>query len=271
MSSSYSQRLTKDSDVFRNLQNEINDLKSTTDKLTNDSDALNNLQQATDLQIEQFKERLENFEDGNRNLTQKVYRQMEAKEGLLNKMHEKTDQLEQIHKMNNIRIAGLAEEEEEEVQLKVISLAQRMNLTIGTADIKDARRMGPVRHNKTRDILVKFTNSRTRDTVYQGRKVLRSTTDQVYINEDLTQHRSLLFYEGRRLRRQGRIFGVWSQQGNILIKVNQESQPRAVSNYKEIITLIEKPSSLLTTNIDSDQEEENILDNDSGDQDSEHM
>ena len=73
-------------------------------------------------------------------------------------------------------------------------------------------------------------------------------------NEDLTQRRSQLFYEGRNLRKQGRIFGVWTQQGNILIKVTQKSQPKEVTNYKQIIAQIENQSDSIPLDTDTDPE-----------------
>ncbi len=248
-STSNSSSLTKDNnDALSNVQSDLSDLKSTTEKLTKDNDALNNLQQVAEVQLEQLEERLDNFEENNSDVIQKVHRKIEAKEGLINKMEEKTDQLEQIHKMNNIRIASLVEEEDEDVQVKVINLAKRMKLTIQPADIKDARRMGPKKGNKTRDVLVILTSKRLRDDLYQRRKMLTSATDPVYVNEDLTQRRSQLFYEGRKLRKQGRIYGIWTQQGNILIKVSQQSQPKEVTNYKDIIVHIEKQSNSIPAN-----------------------
>ena len=61
--------------------------------------------------------------------------------------------------------------------------------------------------------------------------MLHQTTNPVFVNEDLTQRRSQLFYEARRLKKQGRLFGAWSQQGNILVKVKEQSQPKAVAVY----------------------------------------
>ena len=46
--------------------------------------------------------------------------------------------------------------------------------------------MGPIRENKTRDILVRFAISKTRDTLYKWRKVLKDTTEPVYLSEDST-------------------------------------------------------------------------------------
>ncbi len=191
-------------------------------------------------QVEQLQERFNNVEEKNIISIQKLYKQMETKDEVMKKVQEKTDELEQFHKMNNIRIAGLEEEDDEDVQSKVINLAKKMKLKLESTDILDVRRMGPRNEKKTRDILVRFTSSNTRDTLYKRRKMLKDTSEHVYLNEDLTQPRSLLFYEGRRLRKQGKLFGIWSQQGNIFIKVNRYSQPRSVSNYNEIIAQIEK-------------------------------
>ena len=95
--------------------------------------------------------------------------------------------------------------------------------------------MNPRRIGKTRDILVKFESHSKRNILYKNRKVLPQTTTPVFVNEDLTQRRSQLFYEARRLKKQGRVFGAWSQHGNILIKVKQQSQPKAVVDYNDIM------------------------------------
>ncbi len=232
--------LTSHNGEVNNLQKDFSDVKSTIDKLTKDSDALNNLQQAAEFQVEQLQERLDNVEEKNNFSIQKLYKQIETKDEVIRKVQEKNDELEQIHKLNNLRIAGLEEDDGEDVQCKVITLAKKMKLALESTDITDARRMGPRKENKTRDILVRFSSSLPRDTLYKRRKMLRDTNEPVYVNEDLTQRRSLLFYEGRRLRKQGKIFGIWSQKGNILIKVNQYSQPRTVINYNEIIAHIEE-------------------------------
>ena len=252
-----SSSLTKDSSSeLNNLHKDFSDVKSTIDKLSEDSDALNNLQQAAEFQVEQLQERLDNVEEKNNLSIQKLYKQIETKDEVMRKVQEKTDELEQFHKMNNIRIAGQEEEDGEDVQSKVINLAKKMKLKLESTDIQDVRRMGPRKENKTRDILVRFVSSKTRETLYKRRKMLKDTTEPVYLNEDLTQRRSLLFYEGRRLRKQGKLFGIWSQHGNILIKVNPYSQPRSVSNYNEIVAQIEKEDA------DSEREDSLLEDND---------
>ncbi len=98
---------TLDSAVLNTLQSEIGDLKLSSNKLIKDNDALNNLQQATDIQIEQFQARLDQIEEDNSCNIQKLYKRVDAKEGEIYKMQKRTDELEQINKMNNLRIAAL--------------------------------------------------------------------------------------------------------------------------------------------------------------------
>ena len=56
-------------------------------------------------------------------------------------------------------------------------------------------------------------------------------------NEDLNQRRSQLFYEAQRLKKQGRgqkqgVFGA------SLVQVKEQSQPKAVADYNDIMILI---------------------------------
>ena len=70
----------------------------------------------------------------------------------------------------------------------------------------------------------------------------RENSQPIFINEDLTSRRSKLFYQARMLRKRSKLFGVWSQNGNIMVKVGESSQPVAVQDYKMLKTLIQSPS-----------------------------
>ena len=84
--------------------------------------------------------------------------------------------------------------------------------------------------------------------------MFHQTTKPVFVNEDLTQRRSQLFYEARILKKQGRVFGAWSQQGNIVIKVKKQSQPKAVADYNDILILINDSTNMSLTNMETDDE-----------------
>ncbi len=173
--------------------------------------------------------------------SRKLQNQLEEKDAHIRLMMEKIDQLEQFTKANNIRIVGMKEEDGEDIRRKVIDLAQsQLNIqNIGIDTIKEAGRMGKRNPTKTRDVLVIFNNSTLRDQIYRKRKLLMNKNDPIYINEDLTQYRSQLFFEARKIRKRGQLFGAWTQGGNVLIKLNQNDIPRAVSSLHNLMTLVQ--------------------------------
>ena len=120
--------ITKDSEVFSNIHQDISDLKSTSDKLTEDSNALNNLQQAAEVQAEEFQEKLDIIDEENSSLIQKLNKQIDANKEIITTMHKKTDEIEQNLKMKNLRIAGVEERDDGDLESKVIGLAQKLKM-----------------------------------------------------------------------------------------------------------------------------------------------
>ncbi len=133
-----------------------------------------------------------------------------------------------------------------------------MKLVINPAEI-DATRMGATRQDqiKPRDILVKFESQLLRNTMYQKKRMLRTQAQQVFINEYLTTRRSQLFYQVRQLRKQRKLFGTWTQSGNILIKINEENTPIAITSIEAVRSLINASSG---SDIDTDFETTSIED-----------
>ncbi len=188
--------------------------------------------------------KMDEIENDNYFELRKVQNQLDEKETHIKLMMKSIDQLEQWTKANNIRIAGMKEEEGEDIIAKVIDLARgRMNIQhIEAADIKEVGRMGKPNQMKTRDILVKFNNNNMREQMYSKRKLLISKDYPIYVNEDLTLYRSQLFFEARKIRKKGHLFGAWTQSGNVMIKVNQNDIPRAVSSNNDLKTLVQNYS-----------------------------
>ena len=125
------------------------------------------------------------------------------------------DCLEQESKATSIRILGIGEEEGEDLKTRVTSLVRdTLHVSnIAEEDITDIGRMGKKR-DKVRDILVKFRSNTLHNKVYNKRKLLWQENNPIYINKDLTPHRSKLFFEARKLRKREKIFGTWTQAGN---------------------------------------------------------
>ncbi len=155
--------------------------------------------------------------------------------------------------MRNLRILGLDEIEGEDVIVRLINFAkEQMKILINPSDI-NATRMGARQpySEKPRNILVKFQDQTLRNILYQKRKILRNQTKQIFINEHLTTRRSYLFYQARQMRKQHKLFGVWTQSGNVLVKVRMDSTPQEVNNIDDLKVLINDSSS---ANSDTDIE-----------------
>ncbi len=150
-----------------------------------------------------------------------------------------TEYLEQQSKMKNLRIVGLSEENGEDLEEKIIDLVQdNLNLTtIDSSDIETACRLGKVTREKTREVLVRFRDEDTRNLIYKCRRNIPREA-HIYINEDLTAMRGKLYYDARQLKRAGRLFSVWSQGGNIIIKMTESSIPRPVESYTQLQNLL---------------------------------
>ena len=220
------------------VQNEIDNIKTSSEKLTNDVDSLNNLQQVSDVSIEQLQTDLNTIE------------QMCDKNKGIHDICRKIDELEQQNKLKNLRIFGLKEEKEENVQQKLLEFAKtELEIELQHGEI-EARRMGKVRPEnlQPRDILVTFNNQTLRNAVYRKKKLLRERNVPVFINEDLTTKRSLLFFQARQLRKRGKLFAVWTQEGNILIRTGPESNPKSVNNIDDIKTILNEECSNGDTN-----------------------
>ncbi len=229
---------------MKKLQKEIEDLKSTVSLLVSGTEALNNLQQRSEVDIEVLQSTVESMEEIQDKTSTEVTKQFEASNEALNSIEDRIDDLEQENKSNNIRIFGMDEEDDEDLKTNVISLVtNRLQVHMEPEDIKDIGRMGKKR-DKVRDILIKFRSKTLRDKIYNKRKLLRRNErdNMIFINEDLTNQRSKLFFEARKLRRREKIFGTWTQAGNIMIKVKENDQPCAVKQYHELAKLVETGS-----------------------------
>ena len=230
-------RLNEFKEIISKMQDEINYLKAADVKQTDDLESLNNLQQASEVSVEQLQVQVDNIEE---EMVKKVdIMTFDNKENSL-EMTMKIDELEQQTKLKNLRIFGLEEKEGEDSNQTIIDFAKKhLNIVIKETEI-EARRMGrtDALNNKPRDILVKFDRQYQRNTMFKRKRALQQQNQQVYINEDLTTRRSHLFFQARKLRKQQKLFGAWTQAGNILVKLKPNSTPKAVNNLEEINLII---------------------------------
>lgn len=151
------------------------------------------------------------------------------------------DDLEQYSRRSCVRISGIKEEEGENTDELVLDLARRVSADIRPEDLDRSHRVGRPREvsqnantlPRPREIIVKLTNYRARMQLLKGRAFLRSTKARIFINEDLTSARKEIAYECRGLKRDNKIRKVWTYNGNIFIRDNNDVK-KQISSVSEL-------------------------------------
>lgn len=132
-----------------------------------------------------------------------------------------TDNLQQYSRRNSIRITGITETEYEdpvERSLALFNETLEVQPPIQISDVDRIHRVGPKAPMKSRQMLVKFSTYLARKRVMDARKSLENSS--IWLNEDLTRRRSHICWMARTMKKEKKIQGVWTVDGNILVKNN---------------------------------------------------
>jgi hypothetical protein len=158
---------------------------------------------------------------------------------------------EQYSRRNCITISGIQEQPDEIIIDKTLHLFNNkmaVQPQISPEDIDRTHRIGKEDANRgSRQVIVKFTSYRARERVVSARTTLRSSTvqlqDAVFINEALTPQRSKILYQLRKMKKDGEIKKVWTNDGTFVVIDNHNTKKSAktlIEANKLIKTL--KPS-----------------------------
>ena len=134
------------------------------------------------------------------------------------------DQAEQNSRGDNIIIKGIAEDNNEDLQQKIIDIVKKTDVTLEPNEIKTHYRMGkgPSSGRFPRPVMVQINNRMKRTKIMIGKKKLGSG---LFIEEDLTRLRSRMHYE---IRKSERTIKTWTVNGVIFAIVkgpnNSESK-----------------------------------------------
>ena len=185
-------------------------------------------------------------------LKSKLYNQAEREKTISTKTILKMDDIEQDSKLDNLRMVGIPEEEGEILKNKVIEITnEKLNLhNISESDINLCYRLGKTNESKTRDVIVRFNNREKRNLIYRCRRSMPREDHPIYINEDLTTRRNKLFYDARSLKKAGRLAAVWTQEGNIIIKTSESSEPVQVETNSDLRYALQENTEQIYSNSD---------------------
>lgn len=137
----------------------------------------------------------------------------------------KLDQLEQYTRRNSLRIFGVAEEKDENLEDKVVNICkQKLNVDLTSCCIDRIHRIGPNKTNRNngRGILLKFASYKSKLILLKNRHKLRGTN--IIIAEDLTKTRYDLYRSAQRKHGKKNTFisdgVVFVKVGDTRLKIN---------------------------------------------------
>nr|KAG5693352.1 hypothetical protein BaRGS_017645 [Batillaria attramentaria] len=129
-------------------------------------------------------------------------------------MRYENDRMEQYSRRETIRIVGVKEEEEEDVEKKVLEIFKETGAEVSPDDISVCHRIG--KGKRGRPILAKFVSRKKKKEVMRKKKALREKDryKNVYLNDDLTQLRARLL---KMVKEASHIDKAWVVEGKILL------------------------------------------------------
>ena len=101
-----------------------------------------------------------------------------------------------------------------------------LGMTVQPQDISIAHRLKAGTKDKYRPIIVRFASRQVRNAIYSTRKLLKDAKDPVYISEHLTKSTSDLFYAARKMLRDKKISGTWTQGGHVFVRFTSDPTER---------------------------------------------
>ncbi|KAK7457979.1 hypothetical protein BaRGS_00039151, partial [Batillaria attramentaria] len=155
-------------------------------------------------------------------------------------MRYENDRMEQYSRRETIRIVGVKEEEEEDVEKKVLEIFKETGAEVSPDDISVCHRIG--KGKRGRPILAKFVSRKKKKEVMRKKKALREKDryKNVYLNDDLTQLRARLL---KMVKEASHIDKAWVVEGKILCTLKHPPGLPPENRHEKTI-VVESPDDL---------------------------
>lgn len=186
--------------------------------------------------VKKLNSRFDELDLKNKSLENKV---AELEERLL-VAETKQDRSDQYSRRNFLRISGIPEQMGESTDQIVLDVAEAVGAQLSIDEIDRSHRSRPIKpttnggnpNPRPRDIIVKFISYRARSKLQSNKRKLRDSKFKgVFVNEDLTRVRSLLFQKARKLVKDKRVASAWTADGVIIIKDNLDHRHRVETQH----------------------------------------
>lgn len=176
-----------------------------------------------------FTKRIEDRFDSLENFFADIKKTSAENQKRIDALEERLDNLEQYSRRSNLRLYGVPDQVNEDINGLVIGIiSSKLKLDITLNDLDRVHRVGKKNDNmKPRAILIKFTNYQKRSLVYNNKRNLKGTS--YVIREDLTRNRLEVY--GQAVKKYG-IRNVNTRDGLVIVR----TAPDDDGNSKVLLT-----------------------------------
>ncbi|KAK3103244.1 hypothetical protein FSP39_017777 [Pinctada imbricata] len=164
--------------------------------------------------------------------------EIKLKDVKINELKNKVEGLEMYGRRNGIRVYGIPEQEHENTDEIVLSLANDIQAKIPDIALGRSHRVGPKTGNKPRPIIAKFIGHNYKVEFLKHKKNLKDirTPQQIFVNEDLTSKRANWAKTARGWKKSGKIKKTWTRDGILFVQNNNDfvvriASDKALRNY----------------------------------------
>ncbi len=209
---------------------------------------------------EELAKKITELQEDNREKQRRIERleyENRQKAKVIAELNAKYDDLEQSRYVKDVQLVGLPESNNEEEDLKkILKMSKdKMGIKLKGSDIEGFHRLGKKTEKRSRDIIITFKEKKTREAFHEQRKKTsqsKDVTQNIYINDHLTDFRKGLFFRARQLVKHKKVYMAWTQKGNVLIRKEENGKVIQVTSYSDMNSLIEDTEHLLNEYNSSD-------------------
>ena len=233
-------------------EDEIATLKAEISQLSNSQEFI--CSQYDILKIENDKLKRENATQGNELRTLKINSTKIEKKAETEAI--KLDGIDQYCRRQNLEFHGVPKTSNENVINIVVKIGKVLGVDINQNDISTAHRLPQKPHSNRRSesdepppppgIIARFINRDLRNFIYSKRAVAKDIASKdfpvagmqrLYVNENLTQSRKRLLWQTKQAARTRDYSYIWTQNGKIYVRKNENSDSVLINNESELRNL----------------------------------
>ena len=142
---------------------------------------------------------------------------------------------------NNVEICNIPESVDDNLEEFIIKMLKSTNMDISSYDIVAVHRLGK-KTNRSRNVIVRFLNRKDAYKTLKLNQKLKSIPQykKIYITENLCPINKKIFNALYKLKKSEVIIAVWSFNGNVYYKIEEEDEFQQASSLQDIQFLFDE-------------------------------